>query len=166
MWKKQYFSINNWKYEFLRLPFGLTNAPRFFQRTIDDILRERIWKTCHVYMDDIIIFSNSIEQHIDLNKIINILLRANMKISLEKCIVFYNVIKTDPEKIVTNFKYPLPKNIRELWSSLGLTGCYRKFVLIYVSIAKPLTKYLGGHKKKNFKKNVKKNVNSAGWPSF
>jgi len=65
-------------------------------------------------MDDIIIFSNSIEQHIDLNKIINILLRANMKISLEKCIVFYNVIKTDPEKIVTNFKYPLPKNIREL----------------------------------------------------
>jgi len=52
---------------------------------MDDVLREQIGKTCHVYMDDIIIFSNSIEQHyIDLNKIINILLRANMKISLEK----------------------------------------------------------------------------------
>jgi len=61
------------------MPFGLTNAPRIFQRAMDDILREQIGKTCHVYMDDIIIFSNSIEHHyIDLNKIINIILRANM----------------------------------------------------------------------------------------
>jgi len=78
-------------------------------------------------MDDIIIFSNSIEQHYkDLNQIINILLKANMKISSEKSkffkretsflgyIVSYNVINTDPEKIDTIIKYPLPKNIREL----------------------------------------------------
>jgi len=61
--------INNGKYKLLRMPFGLTNAPRIFQRAMDDILREQIGKTCHVHMDDIIIFSNSIEQHyIDLNK--------------------------------------------------------------------------------------------------
>jgi len=77
-----------------------------------------------------------------------------MKISLEKSkfskretsflgyIVSYNVIKTDPEKIDTIIMYPLPKNIRELKSFLGLTGYYRKFVLNYASIAKPLTKYL------------------------
>jgi len=83
--EKTSFSINNGKYEFLRMLFGLTNAQRIFQRAMGDILREQIGKTCHVYMDDIKIFSNSIEHHyIDLNKIKNILLRANMKISLEK----------------------------------------------------------------------------------
>jgi len=156
--EKTSFSINNGKYEFLRMPLELTNAPRIFQRAMDDILREQIGKTCHVYMDDIIIFSNSIEQQYkDLYKIINMLLKANMKISLEKSkffkretsflgyIVSYNVIKTDPEKIYTIIKYPLPKNIRELRSFLGFTGCNRKFVLNYASIAKPLTKYLGGH---------------------
>jgi len=52
---------------------------------MDDILREQVGKTWHVYMDDIIIFSNTIEQHsADLIQIINILQRANMKLSLEK----------------------------------------------------------------------------------
>jgi len=61
--EKTSFSTNNGKFEFLRMPFGLTNAPRIFQRAMDDILREQVGKTCHVYMDDIIIFSNTIEQH-------------------------------------------------------------------------------------------------------
>jgi len=83
--EKTSFSINNGKYEFLRMPFRVTNAPRIFQRAMDDILREQVGKTCHVYMDDIIIFSKTIEQHYkDLIVIINILLNANMKISIEK----------------------------------------------------------------------------------
>jgi len=83
--EKTSFSINNGKYEFLRMPFGLTNAPRIFQRAMNDILREQVVKTCHVYMDDIIIFSKTIEQHyMDLIVIINILLNADMKISIEK----------------------------------------------------------------------------------
>lgn len=64
--------------------FGLTNAPRIFQRAMDDILRNHVGKICHVYMDDIIIFLNSIDHFTNLTKIINILLNANMKISLEK----------------------------------------------------------------------------------
>jgi len=125
--QKTSFSINNGKYEFLRMPFGLTNAPRIFQRAMDDILREQVGKTCHVYMDDIIIFSKTIEQHYkDLIVIIKILLNANMKISIEKSkffkletnflgyVVSHNVIKTDPEKISTIVKNPIPKNIREL----------------------------------------------------
>jgi len=124
---------------------------------MDDILREQVGKTCNVYMDDVIIFSNTIEQHFsDLTQIISILQRANMKIYLEKSksfkletsflgyIVSFNVIKTDPEKIFTISRYPLPQNIRELRSFLGLTGYYRKFVRNYAKIAKPLTKYLGG----------------------
>jgi len=122
--EKTSFSINNGKYEFLRMPFGLTNANRIFQRAMDDILREQVGKTCHVYMDDVTIFSKTIEQHYkDLIVIINILLNANMKISIEKSkffklettflgyVVPHNVIKTDPEKISTVLKYPTPKNI-------------------------------------------------------
>jgi len=128
--KKTSFSINNGKYEFLRMPFGLTKAPRIFQRAMDDILREQVGKTCHVYMDDIIIFSKTIEQHYkDLIVLINILLNANMKISIEKSkffklettflgyVVSHNVIKTDSEKISTILKYPIPKTFESLEAS-------------------------------------------------
>lgn len=57
--KKTAFSINNGKYEFCRLPFGLKNAPSIFQRAIDDVLREQIGRICYVYVDDVIIFSKS-----------------------------------------------------------------------------------------------------------
>jgi len=80
--EKTSFSINNGKYEFLRMPFGLTNATRIFQRAMDDILREQVYKTCHVYMDDIIIFSKTIEQHYkDLIVIINIFQLKNQSSS-------------------------------------------------------------------------------------
>jgi len=101
--QKTSLSINNGKYEFLRMPFGLTNAPRIFQRAMDDILREQVGK-----MDDINIFSKTIEQHYkDLIVIIKILLNTNLKISIEKSkffkletnflgyLVCHNVIKTD-----------------------------------------------------------------------
>jgi len=57
------FSINNGKYEFLRMPFGLTSTPRIFQRAMDNILSEQVGKTSHVYMDVNIIFAKTIEQH-------------------------------------------------------------------------------------------------------
>jgi len=151
--EKTSFSINNGKYEFLRMPFGLTNAPRILQRAMDDILRVQVGKTCHFYMDDITIFSKAIEQHYkDLIVIINILLNANMKISIEKSkffklettflcyVVSHDVIKTDAEKISTILKYPILKNISELRSFLGITGYYRKFAQNYAKIEKPLTK--------------------------
>jgi len=61
--EKTSFSINDGKYELLRMPFGLTNAPRIFQRAMDDIFREQVGYTFHVYMDNVIIFSKTIEQH-------------------------------------------------------------------------------------------------------
>jgi len=119
--QKTSFSINNGKYEFLRIPFGLTNAPRIFQRAMYDILREQVGKTCHVYTDGIIILSKTIEQHYkDFIVIIKILMNANMKISIEKSkffkletnflgyVVSHNVIETDFEKNFTIIKYPIP----------------------------------------------------------
>jgi len=73
-------------------------------------------------------------------------------------VVSHNVIKTDPEKISTIVKYPIPKNIPVLRSFLGLTGCYRKFVQNYAKIAKPLTKYLEGQNGKVSKKASRKTL--------
>jgi len=93
-----------------------------------------------------------------------------MKISVEKSkffkletnflgyVVSHNVIRTDPEKISTIVKYPIPKNIRELRSFLCIRGYYRKFVQNYAKIAKPLTKYLEGQNGKVFKKASRKTL--------
>lgn len=150
--EKTAFSVNNGKYEFCRLPFGLKNAPSIFQRAIDDILREEIGKCCHVYIDDIIIFSDSERNHIyDITKIFKKLLNANMRVSLEKSkffktsveylgfIVSTKGIKTCPSKVEAIVNYEVPSTLRGLRSFLGLAGYYRRFVKDYASIAKPLT---------------------------
>lgn len=62
--EKTALSINNAKYEFTRLPFGLKNAPSIFQRALDDILREHIGKICYIYIDDIIVFSQDEKSHL------------------------------------------------------------------------------------------------------
>ena len=82
--EKTAFAVNGAKYEFVRMPFGLKNAPSIFQRCVDDILREYIGKFAYVYIDDVLIFSSSPEEHIEHVHVINALHKANMKISDEK----------------------------------------------------------------------------------
>lgn len=140
--------MNNCKYEFCRLPFGLKNAPSIFQRATDDVLRDEIGKSCHVYIDDIIIFPDSEKKHIDdIDRILEKLYHANMRVSLEKSkffVVSTDRIRTCPKKIEAIVNYKLPTTLRGLRSFLGLSGYYRKFVRDYADIAKPLTKYLRG----------------------
>jgi hypothetical protein len=62
--QKTSFTVKHGHYEYLRMPFGLKNAPATFQRLMDNILREYTEKICFVYMDDIIIFSTSLQEHI------------------------------------------------------------------------------------------------------
>lgn len=77
--EKTAFSINNGKYEFCRLPFGLKNAPSIFQRAIDDVLRDQIGKSCQVYIDDVIIYSKTEKEHINhIDWVLHKLLEANM----------------------------------------------------------------------------------------
>lgn len=70
--EKTAFSVNYGKYEYVRLPFGLKNAPSIFQRVMDDVLRDHIGKICYVYIDDIIIFrkKKTLEDHFGNLKII------------------------------------------------------------------------------------------------
>lgn len=155
--EKTAFSINNGKYEFLRLPFGLKNAPSIFQRVMDDVLRDYIGKICYVYIDDIIIFGKTIEEHLNnLETILQVLRNANFKIQPDKSefikteveflgfIVSENGLKPNPKKVEAIQKYPKPTNLKELRMFLGLSGYYRRFIKDYAKLAKPLTNLLRG----------------------
>ena len=146
------FSTPQGHFHYNRMPFGLKNAPATFQRMMDTALRGLINNHCFVYLDDIIIFGQSIEEH---NKNLAIILQrlreVGLKVQPDKCeflkpeleylghLVTANGVKPNPEKIeaVKNFK--LPKNPTDVKSFLGLAGYYRKFIRNFSKIAKPLT---------------------------
>lgn len=149
---KTAFSVENGHYEFVRMPFGLKNAPSTFQRVMDNILREHLGIRCLVYMDDIIVFSTSLQEHIiNLSKIFETLRKYNMKIQLDKSeflrkevaflghVVTADGVRTNPDKIETIKNWPLPKNEKDLRAFLGVLGYYRKFIRDFAKIAKPLT---------------------------
>ncbi|XP_058826825.1 uncharacterized protein LOC131686848 [Topomyia yanbarensis] len=92
--EKTAFAINNGKYEFTRMPFGLKNAPAIFQRAIDDVLRDHIGKICYVYIDDVIVFGKTLNEHLkNLKIILETLNNANLKIQLDKCEFLHSEIE-------------------------------------------------------------------------
>lgn len=155
--EKTAFSINNGKYEFTRMPFGLKNAPATFQRAIDDILREHIGKICYVYIDDVIVFGRTLEEHLkNLAIILRTLNEAGLKIQMDKSeflhteveflgyVISSEGVKPNEKKIETIKIFPEPKSIKEIRSFLGMMGYYRRFVKDFAKIAKPLTNLLRG----------------------
>lgn len=155
--EKTAFSVNYGKYEFVRMPFGLKNAPAIFQRSIDDVLRHHIGKRCFVYIDDVIIFGRTLEEHLEnLRIVLKTLHEANLKVQLDKSeflhhsveflgyIITAKGIKPNEKKIEAIQKYPEPKNLKQLRGFLGVMGYYRRFIKDFAKIAKPLTKLLRG----------------------
>lgn len=146
------FSTPQGHYHYNRMPFGLKNAPATFQRMMDTALRGLINKHCFVYLDDIIIFGQSIEEHNrNLAIVLQRLRELGLKLQPDKCeflkpeleylghIVTSEGIKPNPKKLeaVQNFK--IPKTPTDVKSFLGLAGYYRKFIRNFSKIAKPLT---------------------------
>lgn len=153
--KKTAFNVEHGHYEYLRMPFGLKNAPATFQRVMDDILKGLQNKTCFVYMDDIIVFSTSLQEHIvNLKQVFGKLRESNLKVQLDKSeflrkevaflghIITPNGIKPNPDKIKAILNYPIPKTTKEIKGFLGLIGYYRKFIKNFANITKPLTSRL------------------------
>lgn len=149
---KTAFSVEHGHYEYLRMPFGLKNAPSTFQRAMDDVLKGLQGHICLVYMDDIIIFSTSLPEHIEnLRKVFQRLRDKNLKIQLDKSeflqknvkflghIITPEGIKPNPDKIAAIKKFPVPKTPKEIKSFLGLIGYYRKFIKDFAKLTKPLT---------------------------
>ena len=140
-------------YEFLVLPFGLTNAPSTFERLMEIVLRGLTWKICLIYIDDIIVFSKTFEEHLQhLELVFQRLREANIKLKPSKCHFGKSEVRflghvvskdgglPDPEKIKVVKEFPIPKNARELKSFLGLAQYYKRFVKDYSMKAAVLNK--------------------------
>ena len=138
-------------YQFRVMPFGLCNAPATFQRLMEHVLAGLHWTTCLVYLDDIIIFSKSIEQHIaQLSDVFARLKGAGLKIRPSKCrllqssvqylghIISGKGIKTDPAKIACVANWPVPETTAELKRFLGFASYYRRFVRNFAQVTCPL----------------------------
>ena len=155
------FSTQHNQYQFKRLSFGLRNSGIQFQRNMQEILSEFSTKKVIVYIDDILIISETFDEHLKLiEKVLTALLKNGIKIKVSKCEFFKkevsflgHMISTEgirkcPKFIEKIQNFPKPTNINQLRKFLGLANFQRKFVSNFSVIAKPLSACTGGPKKK------------------
>ena len=138
------------KYEFLMVPFGLAQAPAYFQLLMNKVLKGL--KFAMTYLDDIIIFSQDEAQHLEhLEIVFSHLQEAGLKMKCSKCDFFKSEIhylghlispegiSPLPNKLDSIKHMPVPNSTKEIKQFLGLTGYYRKFVPRFADISRPLT---------------------------
>ena len=149
-WKTT-FTSKYGTYEYLVMPFGLCNAPATFQRWINRTLQWFIDRCCIVYLDDVLIYSDSLEQHRqDVRTIINAIYQSGMRLEPSKCefhqtemeylgcIISQNGIKVDPIKTKAIRTWAKPIRKKEIQSFLGFCNFDRRFIEGFSRIAKPL----------------------------
>lgn len=150
--EKTAFRTRYGSFEFLVLPFGLTNAPPTFMRLMNSIFHKYLDQFLIIYLDDILIYSKNEPDHLRHIKIVLQLLRDHqLFINKEKCefcvdqiefvghIVTSTGIKVDPNKVTAIKTWPIPRNSTAIRSFLGAAGFYRKFIHNFSEIAAPLT---------------------------
>ena len=153
--KKTSFTCSEGKFQFTRVPFGLCNAPIHFAKVIHGILAELLGVGVLCYLDDIVIFSETMEEHFKILKtVFDKLKPANLQVKLEKSKFFCHEanflghkltrkgVQVDEEKVNVITKVRPPRNKKEVQSFLGMTNYYRTFIGDYAVIAKPLTDLL------------------------
>ena len=92
--EKTAFTVKNSKYEWTRVPFGLQSAPGFFARVINEVLYDVLGPQCLAYMDDIVVFSKTADQHLStIRNVLQKLESAGIKLKIQKCKFFANNIK-------------------------------------------------------------------------
>ena len=140
-------------YEFLMMPFGLTNAPAAFMDLMNRVFNPYLDKFVIVFIDDILVYSGSLEEHAEhLQTVLQILRELQLYAKFSKCqfwldrvaflghVISVEGVSVDPKKIEAVVNWNPPKNVSEVRIFLGLAGYYRKFVEGFSKIAAPLTK--------------------------
>lgn len=139
-------------FEFNRMPFGLCNALSTFQWLMQRMFGDQQGQSLLLYLDDIIVFSSSVDQHLQrLEMVLGRLQREGLKAKLEKCAFFQQQVEylghiilrigvsTDPKKVEAVANWQRPSSISELRSFLGFASYYRRFVEGFAKLAKPWT---------------------------
>ncbi len=152
---KTAFVCHTGTYQYNRMPFGLTNAPASFQRALDMILTKYKWKQCLIYLDDVIVFSNSIEDHIQhVDDILSCLAHAGVTLKIKKCSFFTTTVEylghiikpgrleIDRANTESLRQAQPPADKSSLRSFLGLCNVYRRFIKDFSTTAGPLNALL------------------------
>lgn len=150
--EKTVFITPDGLYQFKVMPFGLSNAPATFQRMMDVLLSGLKWNTCLVYLDDIVVFSKTVSEHLSrLDEVLARIQRANLKLKISKCSFFATSLKVlgyvvsgkgqspDASKVLAVRNFPVPQNVKDVQSFLGFCTYYRRFICDFANIARPLS---------------------------
>ena len=145
------FTTKFGNYQFKVMPFGLTGAPATFQREMNRILFPLIGKCVYNFIDDILIYSRTEEEHLEhLKQVLEIFKEHKLKINIEKCSFMQTEVEVLGHKVSSEGLSPLenkveaikewkaPSNIHELRSFLGAIGYYRNFIKDFAKVTAPL----------------------------
>ena len=153
--EKTAFWTHRGLFQFRRMPFGLRNGPSIFQQVMQGILSPYLWLFCLVYIDDIVVYSKSYEEHIKhLDLVLGAVEKAGITLSPSKCHLFYGSIlllghkvsrlglSTHLEKVNAILALDRPKKLSQLQTFLGMVVYFSAFIPYYASICTPLFQLL------------------------
>jgi hypothetical protein len=152
---KTAFQTHSGHYEYNVMPYGVTGGPATFQTMMNVLLEPLLQKCAVVFIDDILIYSKTWQEHLQhIKEVLTLLQTHQFHVKLSKCsfakqqlcylghIVSAKGVATDPSKIESIQNWLVPANVKDLRSFLGMAGYYRRFVSHFGLIAKPLTNLL------------------------
>lgn len=150
-------------YEFVTMPYGLHNAPATWQRFVDRVLGADLEPHVFVYLDDVIIITQSFEKHLEvLHEVLRRLSHANITLNQDKChlckpqlrylgyVVDSHGLRVDPDKVEAILKIPIPKSQKSVRQFCGTASWYRRFIPDFATRMYPLTNLLKRNKKFNW----------------
>lgn len=157
--EKTAFICRGGQYQHVRMPMGLCNSGATFQRLIDIVLTGLSYDVCMAYIDDIIVYSRTLEEHFArLRTVLARLVSAKLKIKVSKTFLLQRSvsflghqisgagIRAHPDKTTQILNWGRPSCVKDVRAFIGLTSYYRKFVNQYAHIVAPLTALLGKNK--------------------
>ncbi|KAK3515261.1 hypothetical protein QTP70_013039 [Hemibagrus guttatus] len=159
-WKTAFHTTHS-HYEYRVMPFGLTNAPAVFQALINGVFQDLLGKWVIAYIDDILVYSTSMEEHLcHVWEVLSRLQQHHLYIKLEKCefhrttvtflgyVISRQGVEMNVVKVQAVTEWSSPTTVQELQRFLGFANFYRRFIRNYSSVAGPLTSLLSGKPKR------------------
>ena len=150
---KTAFVCHKGLYEFVRMPFGLCNAPAIFQRVMEAVLHDLIGVACFVYLDDVVVFGKTPAEHAhNLSLVFERIQQHNLTLKPSKCkftrssvellgyIISGQGIAPNPSKVDAIKRLPPPTKLSEIRTFLGMAGYYRQVIPRYATLAYPLVR--------------------------